>query len=204
MRDCWYSDNRDLVKWATLIHLADASKIKTIFQVAFYRPAQRPLELLMNRITIPFPGVVLGHFRDVGQIRNLARDAHLRIKVFKHPFDGCREVYFRKLLAALGRLHNEKLIAFFDPDTGIAPDRHTLEHVLPGELGAVFQRLKPRDCLVLYQHRQRRRDWITHNRRRFAYALDLPLHKVKTFSSPELAPDVVLFAAEKEPGNCEA
>lgn len=204
MRDRWYSDNRDLVKWASLVHLTQTTGIGTILQIAFYRPDQDRLQLLRDGSAVPFPSVVLGHFRDLEQIGNLAGRAGLTIMVFKEPFDGSRESYFRKLATTLDCLRSKKLIVFFDPDTGIAPAHYGPDHVLPEELGAVFRELKPGDWLALYQHRQRRRNWIESNRRRFAQALDLPEKKVKTFSSPQLASDVVLFAAQKFSGKLGA
>src|SRR5271169_3122065 len=50
MRDRWYGDNRDLVKWATLLHLAHTNRVGTILQVAMYRADKpdEPPQLLMN------------------------------------------------------------------------------------------------------------------------------------------------------------
>ena len=38
MRDQWYGDKRDMVKWAALLHLAQRERLSAILQVALYRP----------------------------------------------------------------------------------------------------------------------------------------------------------------------
>jgi hypothetical protein len=177
--------------------LAQANKADRIIQVAFYRPDRDHLKLLKDGKGIPFPTVVQRHFRDLEHIKNLAERAGLAIEVFKELFDGNRQSYFRELATAMGNLRNERLVVLLDPDTGIAPASHGPEHVLSEELQTVFSKLKPGDWFVLYQHRQRRRDWVEHNCKKFAQCLELPVQKVETFCSPELASDVVLFAARK-------
>jgi hypothetical protein len=196
LRDRWYSDNRDLVKWGALFHLAESSKCRAILQIVFYRPEADWPFLQKDEHEIPFPDVVLKHFRDVEQIKHLCSESRLTIKVFKESLDGSRESYVQKILETLQIFHDQRLIVFLDPDTGLAPKTAGLEHVRPDELLAIYSHLKPQDWLVLYQHRQRRRDWIEYNRRKFVQALDLPRQSVKTFSSLKLASDVVLFAAQ--------
>lgn len=41
MRDIWYSDNRDLVKWGVLAHIARTQFLKTIVQVPYWRQEMR-------------------------------------------------------------------------------------------------------------------------------------------------------------------
>lgn len=196
MRDRWYSDNRDLVKWGALFHLAESSNCRAILQIVFYRPEADWPKLQEDEHETSFPNVVIQHFRNVEQIKHLCSDSGFTITVFKEALDGSRESYVKKILETLEGLHDQRLIAFLDPDTGLAPSRAGPEHVRPDELLAIYSHLKSQDWLVLYQHRQRRRDWIEYNRRKFVQALDLPRQSVKTFSSLKLASDVVLFAAQ--------
>jgi hypothetical protein len=176
--------------------LAESSKCRAILQVVFYRPDVDWALLQEDQHQIPFPNIVLDHFRNVEHIKLLCNDSGLTIKVFKEALDGSRESYVQKILEILQIFHDQRLIVFLDPDTGLAPKTAGLEHVRPDELLAIYSHLKPQDWLVLYQHRQRRRDWIEYNRRKFVQALDLPRQSVKTFSSLKLASDVVLFAAQ--------
>ena len=102
MRDCWYADQRDLVKWASLIHLAQSSRSDAILQVAFYRPEDELPKLFLNGDSVPFPPAVYSHFRNVDHIKTLeaASLAGLRIEVFKDIFDGPHE-YFARLAEKL-------------------------------------------------------------------------------------------------------
>jgi hypothetical protein len=43
LKDTWYGDNRDIVKWGTLAHLAQQESIKTIVQVPYLRAGLRSL-----------------------------------------------------------------------------------------------------------------------------------------------------------------
>ena len=40
MPDCWYADNRDLIKWGVLLQLARALQAARILHLAFYRPSE--------------------------------------------------------------------------------------------------------------------------------------------------------------------
>lgn len=199
VRDCWYADNRDLVKWASLIHLAETSGSKAIVQVAFYRPEGDLPELLLNGEPIPFPATVYRHFRDLDQIKALeGASPELRIEVFKETFDGSPE-YFRKLSKKIEELPRGKLIVFLDPDTGIAAKRIGCKHVGYSEVKDVFSLLTDREWLAFYQHRPRRKEWLSERLKEFTDTLQAEPLQVTTFSS-SLASDVVLFAAQKAPG----
>jgi hypothetical protein len=199
VRDCWYGDERDLVKWASLVHLAQNSRSDTILQVAFYRPQDEFPKLFLNNEGVPFPAAVYSHFRNLDHIKALevTSVAGLRIEVFKDRFDGSHE-YFAGLAKKIQQLHPRRLIVFLDPDTGIAPKRTGHKHVGYSELKDVFSELSIGDWLAFYQHRPRRKEWVSERRKEFADTLLLPPQQVTTFSSP-LATDVVLFAAQKVP-----
>lgn len=198
MRDRWYADNRDLVKWAALLHLSESSKCDAILQVAFYRTDLNRPRLHEDHRSFDFPNVVLAHFRDVDHIKNLAHKSHIQIEVLKEAFNGSRQKYLARISAALKPFGDKQVVVFLDPDTGLAPSlRATAEHVRSDELSQIYSELKPEDWLVLYQHRPRKREWVEHCRRRFAEALDVNVQSVKTFFSFELASDVVLFATQR-------
>ena len=40
MKDIWYADNRDIIKWSVLLRLAEQYKAAQILQVAYYRPSR--------------------------------------------------------------------------------------------------------------------------------------------------------------------
>ena len=111
MRDQWYGDNRDLVKWGTLIHLAQRDRRSTILHVALYRPDDDHPPLRSSRGQVDIPAPVLRHFRDVDAIQRLAKPSGIRIEVFKSPL-GKRAAYFQKVRQRIASLTGDSLIAY--------------------------------------------------------------------------------------------
>ena len=195
MRTQWYGDNRDVVKWSALVHLARREQLSTILQVALFRPDGDATRLSTARGHVPLPTEVCRHFRDVDDIQRLAASSGLRIEVLKTPFTK-RSSYFVDVVSRVRELAREPLVVFLDPDTGMAPQVPGLEHVTSDELRMTFDAMKPRDALVCYQHARRQKDWRGVTRRAFARALSVASHEVEVFESA-LAKDVVLFASVK-------
>jgi hypothetical protein len=114
MRDKWYADKRDLLKWGGIMHLLNDKKlgIKKVFQIAYYRKDRWP-PVNFNGVNIPIPEKVLKYFRDINLIKNL----DLRIEVFDQEFDHKdRQRYTDDLCKMLTKIQ-EKKIVFLDPDT---------------------------------------------------------------------------------------
>ena len=195
MRDEWYGDNRDLVKWGTLIHLAQRDHRSTILHVALYRPDDNRPPLHSSRGQVDIPAPVIRHFRDLDTIQRLAKPSGIRIEVFKSPF-GKRAAYFQKARRRIESLSGDSLIVFLDPDTGLAGDVAGPEHVTADDLRSVFEVMADGDVLVCYQHARRQKDWRGDRRRAFTRALGASSQEVEVFES-ELARDVVLFSATK-------
>ena len=195
MRTQWYGDNRDVVKWGALVHLARRERRSTILQVALFRPDGDQTKLSTARGVVPLPAEVCRHFRDLDDIQRLAASSGLRIEVRKTPFTK-RSNYFASVVSRIRELAGEPLVVFLDPDTGVAPQVPGLEHVTSDELSMTFDAMKPRDALVCYQHARHQKDWRGVTRRGFAKALDVQTYDVEVFESA-LAKDVVLFAAVK-------
>jgi hypothetical protein len=194
MRDTWYSDNRDLVKWATLVHLARKHEIHRIVQVAYLQASPTPV-LEAGDLTSPIEPAVLRHFRDLNQVQGLARIAGLDILVIDWPFSHRgRTVYAERLSDYLAEINSPKLV-LLDPDTGIAPRSHDARHVTRGEVQGVWQALRKRDWLLLYQHARRSKEWVEVTQAEFAACCDGT--QASVFRSRSTAPDVVLFAAQK-------
>ncbi len=206
MRDQWYGDKRDVVKWATLVHLAQSLGIRHILQVAYLRPSKLPATLKTRDGSARIPVAVLDHFRSINAIAHLAHETDLCIDVMDDPFETSAECPRR---ADVGREYTERVvrklrscdgwpvIVFLDPDTGIAVSKAAFEHVAADETRAIYDALKPGDVLVLYQHAHRKPDWRVRTRRAFAAAIGLPERHIATFTCPELTNDVAFFVAEK-------
>jgi hypothetical protein len=70
MRDIWYGDRRDRVKWSALVHLARAQQLSKIIQVAFYRVGKEH-RLEVDESYVAVPQEVWDHF-SLGKIQGLA------------------------------------------------------------------------------------------------------------------------------------
>src|SRR5437867_12786087 len=70
MKDAWYSDKRDLVKWGTLLRLAEIRESPAILQVAYYRPNSWPTIEIDGR-NYELPENVTAHFRRISNVRTL-------------------------------------------------------------------------------------------------------------------------------------
>ena len=196
MKDQWYADTRDLVKWGVLLHLAEHFAAQEIIQVAYLRPSEWPeLNIAGERAAIPKP--VLEHFRDVRRISQL--QARPKIRVVDLPFVDRRR-YQDHLLELLASRQHARAILFLDPDTGLEPAGSSgLQHVLESELRELWLSLRRDDLLVFYQHQTNRSGvpWVEAKQKQFSSALGLPLERVGVASGPAIARDVVFFYAEK-------
>jgi len=201
MKDLWYGDNRDLVKWAILYHLADLFKVKRIFQVAFYNPnkfAQVKIDGQLKDV----PKEVISHFRDV---RNASKmNFKIPVEIFYESFENNkskRQEYSQKIKDYLSRDRDYSLIAFLDPDTGLQPGNAKCgsTHVSEEEAKEIFEELNAGDVFVFYQHQTNRRgeEWIEPKRRQLAKAIGLHRDKVKIAQAPDIAKDVVFFYLQK-------
>jgi hypothetical protein len=192
MRDQWYGDARDLVKWGVLFHLAQSYSVKRILQVAYLRPSKwGQLEIDGQKHPIPEP--VINHFRNVRNISNLPFKP--KVEVLDSPFED-RGQYEQVITNEVARQH--PCFVFLDPDTGLEPDgRPGLEHVLDSELEYIWNKMVPGDVLAFYQNKTNRNNqpWIEPKRMQFEKALKLPLGGAKVAKGSEIAgaQDVAIY-----------
>ena len=197
MRDQWYGDSGDLLKWAALVHIAQREALSAILHVALYRPDDEWATVNSSRGAVEVPAEVLGHFRNLDNLHRLSKPSGIRIEVFKAPFKD-RSAYFEKVTRRIESYRDVPLAVFLDPDTGVAPDVPGPEHVAEVELRLVFDAIKPGDVLACYQRSRRLKGWRGDRRRAFTLALGVSSHDVEVFDS-ELTRDGVLFSVSKPP-----
>lgn len=201
MQHRWYSDNRDIVKWATLLHLARAHRVRCIVHVVFLRPSLdwREAKLKSDTGRFSIEPEIWEHFpRDVARIRGLAEMSGLAIRVFGEPFDVARRTeYVTRIAGQISESGDGRKIVLLDPDNGIAPRHANGRHVTAAEVALFWSILQPRDWLVLYQHRQRSAHWLGQTREQFAAACGCTARQVQTFTCREIAHDVAFFALHK-------
>jgi hypothetical protein len=194
LRDTWYADHRDLVKWGTLVHLAEREALNVIVQVPFLRHDPRP-PLRSGNQEVLIARAVWEFFRDVCAVRALGERLGRSIIVVDDVFvPRERERYRQRILAALDGIAGRRVV-LLDPDTGIEPVKAAPEHVTVEDVQTVWRVLRPGEWLVLYQHASRRRTWREESRGRFSAACGVL--DVEEFSAPGIARDVVFHAAKK-------
>jgi hypothetical protein len=194
MKDTWYSDRRDLVKWGTLVHLAHSEQIRTVIQVAFLRRGKRP-PLQTDQGKEDIAQEVWQHLRDVNLICGLGKKTGLDIVVLDQEFDPKRRREYIREVADCLKSRLGKKIVLLDPDTGIEPKKALPEHVRVVDIQELWEALSQGEWLVLYQHASMRTDWREVTRDKFAKACGAK--EIKTFEAREIAWDVAFFAANK-------
>ena len=195
MRDKWYSENRDLVKWGVLLQPAELHNTATILQVAYYRP---PLwdDVEIDGCAYALPLEVVNHFRNIKNIETLRSNATVRVLV--DPFQD-RAPYLQRILMAIRKLPRPAIV-FLDPDTGLEPKgKPSLKHVLETELWEIWHALRRGDLLVFYQHQTTRdgRPWIKEKQTQFEKAIGLEPGDSKLAQGKKIARDVAFFFSQQ-------
>jgi len=166
VRDTWYADQRDLVKWGTLVHIADRHSLAAIVQVAYLRSGMRGI-LLNGECEVPIPPAVWSFFREVNAVRRLGDFVHRQVVVIDTPFIPQRRRQYRQAVVESVRNVASSKIVLLYPDTGIAPAKFSGKHVTSEDIEAVWEVLQSGDWLAVYQHQSRSKMWKHDARARF-------------------------------------
>jgi hypothetical protein len=194
LKDTWYGDNRDIVKWGTLAHLAQKESITTIVQVPFLRAGSRSM-LETKSGTVSIHSQVWDFFRSVSQVERLGERLGCRIVVFGEEFRPAdRRVYRQGVVDRLQSLAGSKIV-LLDPDTGIAPSNAGAEHVTQDDIKAIWESLSSGDWLVVYQHAARTSHWLPDAVERLSRICSS--EAVEVFSARQVAWDVAFLAVSK-------
>src|SRR5260370_5375005 len=203
MRNEWYGDHRDLVKWGALVQLARKTRLRFIYYVAYVTRNEIVSKIASELGETTIPSEVLQHFRDIKQIRGLATLTKLNIEVFCRRFEAkTRGAYGESVVKRIQSPKRKSWIVFLDPDTGLKDAQSSSSHVTPDEVRRIWEALRPRDWLGLYQHGSRERKWIEKRRKQFADNTSHDGH-VTTFRSLPRSRDVRFFAASRNVSSME-
>ena len=205
VRNEWYGDKRDFLKWPSVLHLAQREGIRRIVQIAMYTdpgPADPGITTLDGDIVQcqAVAAQVAGHFHrhnNLNGIAALGQHLGIDIEVWLEPFThATRAGYFANVLNEI-QGSTTRTIWFFDPDTGIeTPTQDDARHVRLQELADAFEAMQPGDWLVCYQHARRERGWRALARTLLANQLGVDEDDVEVFMS-NYANDVIVLAVEK-------
>jgi len=190
------ADGRDLIKWGVLLHLAESWHLKRIIQVAYLRQdAPRPT-LECKAKSIQLSDLVWSHFRDIRDIKRLAKSSGLDIGLIETPYDpSSRTDYSLKVIEKYRNEIKKPTAVFLDPDTGIAEWNAKPEHVTSTEVSSIWNALAPSHWLILYQHSNRHKEWLPNKRDEFARAIGS--RAIETFRAGTGARDVAFLCAVK-------
>ncbi len=197
MKDQYYADHRDLVKWSVLIRLAEQYGLSQIIQVAYLRPSIFSMVDIGGQ-EMELPSQVLSHFRNILNITTLHHE-HISINVFDHFFDN-RQAYHDAVTQYLTEFEDELRLIFLDPDTGLEPlRRYDFKHVRGLEVHSIWSQLRPNEVFAFYQHKTNMADipWIEEKRSQLASAIGVGESGVMVGQSRAIANDVVIYYAIK-------
>jgi hypothetical protein len=195
VKERWFADDRDLVKWSALLHFARAHALTRIIQVAYARVDERP-QVTIGEHTVAVDDVVWTFFRDLQRIQHLGTTTGIPIDVIDDTFDPKnRAAYQQRVMNVLAANRDGSILLFLDPDTGLQPTRASAEHVARAEVRACWRQLAADDWLALYQHARHDKSWAEDVRRELSALCDsVPIDLVR---STEIGKDVALLFARK-------
>ena len=195
MRDIFYADKRDLVKWSVLLRLAALNGIQRILQIAYYRWSNFE-RIIIDGEEHDIPEEVIDHFRNIRNAEKINSD--VKVSILCEEFIN-RKKYVEVAVHFVRSYSNERCIVFLDPDTGLEPQTPTLKHVLASEVWAIWKEIKEADILVFYQHQTNRRGepWIETKRRELARAIEVSTESIKVAHAPLIARDVAFYFIKK-------
>jgi len=198
MRDEWYGDKRDLVKWGGILNLCHDvyHDIGEILWVVYYRMSDYGAIHFTSLPLARVSDAVKKHFRDIKRISNLDN----RIRILDEPFNQrSRQEYTNRVCESIRQRSSlGRKLVFLDPDTGLQPERCEAEHVSRDELKKIWETLSNGDLLVFYQHHFRKPDWIEIRRGELAECCQLDISSVEYWTATNIAKDVVFFFVEKK------
>ena len=196
MRDKWYSDDRDLVKWATLAHIASERGLQTILQVPYWRPEKVHPHFNFIEKPVAVSDKVWGFFRNIHSITRLGPEIGVSIAVVNTEFKpDRRDAYVSEVKTKIQHARRP-LALFLDPDTGLQPKKCCPEHTAITDIQTLWPVLKPREWLILYQHARHTSNWAESIADELSYLCSsMQAHVVR---SGDVGKDVALICVEKE------
>ena len=189
MRELWYGDDRDILKWSEVVRVARRAGVQRIVYVPFLAP---PHEEPLGERIVP---EVWGHFRSIKNLKRLGPKVGLRLDVIAIEFDSNqRQAYILGICGLLRRQAMARRLVLLDPDTGIEPKKANEKHAKLSEIRDIWASLRFGDWLAIYQHARRDRSWQEDVKDELEEALGVTVESVY---NREVAHDAALFFVEK-------
>lgn len=144
------------------------------------------------------PDIVWSHFRRLGDIRRLEQAAGVEIKLIDETYQPeTRREYSMKVIRECRAKPGKSMILFLDPDTGLAGKNVKPEHVTAEEVARYWDVLEFSDWLVLYQHSNREKNWLSNKEKAFSASIGAAVG-MEVFRATSGAKDVAFICARKQ------
>lgn len=213
MRDRWFGDNRDLIKWGGIKILCIDKGINKVLWVAYLREdnwTKIKFDDCTEEKSVPVEVVNL--FKSIRKnLNRLITEWNLDIILIDNECGVTynkenRQKYTNLVCNYIEKDTDKKKVVFLDPDTGLQPKRLSETTVAPKEVKEIWDKLNGGDYLVFYQHKSRDKEWIRKRKKALADICGLPddkkIHmwlaqKSAKNNSAKLANDVAFFFLEK-------
>jgi len=209
MKHQYYADSRDVAKWSTLIRLAREQSVQKIVQIAMLTPDGASSHGLKRDDPRDADPIVAKFFaeerllirqspaqKQIDRITRLGKrfTPPLVIEVISDPYQNRnRRQYFENVCSRLSDI-GQPVIAFADPDTGIAGGKPSSNHITIQGLNAIWCALQGSSLLVVFQHEQHATNWAEASRERLASALEIAVDEVGQSTYPRVT---FLFARKR-------
>lgn len=211
MHDGLYADTLDVFKWSVVVDVVEQERLKAVLYVAMltnragaqegekrYEPGYARGDVA-RFFTAERARIKSGKAkREARRVAALGRncDPSFTIEVVEQTFvHSTRAEYFEEV-AAVASAHREPILAFFDPDTGFAPQKPNERHVKVAEVRGASLALPAGSAVIVFQYRPQRWSRAVSEeaaRIQLANALDVAATDVSVQSSN----DVVLAIGKK-------
>jgi hypothetical protein len=191
MRLRWMGDSRDYVKWDCVFENA---KGRFVFYIPMLR--DEPNKRCMHR-------EVQNFFDQKKSLYDFKALFPHGFEVFEFGKDYSKrdaDSYFQLVTSRLTEIQQQHgVLVFIDPDTGVEPISGPAdEHVRLKDLGTVWRKLRPKDCLVIYQHASRDKNWKAKAGKHVSICLGLENDvELEPHCNVEMAADVGFLVLEK-------
>jgi hypothetical protein len=159
MRDWYFSDDRDLVKWGTLVHITEKYGLNTIIQVPYFRPEIKHPHFVFMDNSLPLPTKVWRFFRNIHDIKRLESTIKASIVVIGTEFNPKQRIAYISEVKIKISSAKRPIVLFLDPDTGLQPNKCGPTHTATSDIQELWPLLTRGEWLVLYQHARRKTDW---------------------------------------------
>lgn len=195
MRERWFADDRDLVKWTALLRVAEHHEVTRILQVCYAKKEPAP-NVTIGEEVFQVRDEVWMFFRDLHRISELGARVGITIGAITEPFDPRNRGAYQQIVNSRIRAHRPgPLLLFLDPDTGLEPGKADGKHTAKSELSRYWRELEPGDSLALYQHARRKQSWDSDVARELSTLCGSS--RVTIAKSNEIGKDVALLFATK-------